>query len=257
MSCGIYKITNSINNKSYIGQSKSIEQRWKEHKNDSLNQNSEEYNYPLYQAFRKYGIDNFKFEILEECSQEELNDKEIYYISLYESYPPDKGKGYNQTPGGNQIYSTKLNMYQVQEIIEYLKDPSILMKDIALRFNIDIQSVSNINVGICHVEKGMDYPIRKRNKTLKTSKCIICGKQLKYYKSIICIKCRDRKREIEKPSKEELLKVLYDFKNNQKVANKYKISTVLLNKWMDELEIPRKRKDYIKKYKQEVLGLDV
>ena len=68
MKAGIYKITNLINSKVYIGQSRNIEERWKEHIEKGNNQNSEEYNYPLYQAFRKYGIDNFKFEILEECS---------------------------------------------------------------------------------------------------------------------------------------------------------------------------------------------
>lgn len=54
------------------------------------------YNYLLSRAFRKYGIENFSFEILEECSKEDLDDKEVYYISKYDSY----FNGYNQTTGG-------------------------------------------------------------------------------------------------------------------------------------------------------------
>lgn len=63
---GIYKITNTINGKSYIGQSKDIHKRWKREINDSTNINSNSYNYPLMKAFRKYGIDNFNFDIIEE-----------------------------------------------------------------------------------------------------------------------------------------------------------------------------------------------
>lgn len=48
MTVGIYKITNNINNKCYIGQSRNIEKRWRDHKYSNLD-------YPLYRAFRKYG----------------------------------------------------------------------------------------------------------------------------------------------------------------------------------------------------------
>ena len=58
---GIYKITNKLTNKAYIGQSIDIKRRWKEHRyNIGSNKN------PLYLDFEKYGLDNFSFEILEE-----------------------------------------------------------------------------------------------------------------------------------------------------------------------------------------------
>lgn len=89
---GIYKITNKINGKSYIGQSIDIERRWKEHRRSiGLNKNS------LYLDFEKYGIDNFTFEILEECATEMLNEREHYWIEYYDTY----NNGYNLTQGGD------------------------------------------------------------------------------------------------------------------------------------------------------------
>ena len=70
MSTGIYKITNLINNNAYIGLSINIEKRWLAHKERSQDVFNKEYDKILYKAFRKYGIDNFKFEILEECKPE-------------------------------------------------------------------------------------------------------------------------------------------------------------------------------------------
>ena len=78
MTIGIYKITNNINGHCYIGQSSQIEKRWKNHKIASNNQNDSSYEYPLYKAMRKYGIENFTFEIIEECSIKELDEREIY-----------------------------------------------------------------------------------------------------------------------------------------------------------------------------------
>lgn len=51
---------------------------------------------PLYQAIRKYGVENFSFEVLEECDISLLDEKEVYYINLYNSYK----EGYNATLGG-------------------------------------------------------------------------------------------------------------------------------------------------------------
>ena len=53
----------------------------------------------MYRAIKKYGIENFDFEVIEECSKEQLNDKEIYWISYYDSCNLDKG--YNLTKGGD------------------------------------------------------------------------------------------------------------------------------------------------------------
>ena len=93
---GIYKITNKINGKIYIGQSKNIFKRWSEHRYEAKNNDK-----PLYKAFRKYGIENFTFEIIEICNIEQLNEREIFWTKFYNSY----NNGYNLTPGGD--YSSK------------------------------------------------------------------------------------------------------------------------------------------------------
>lgn len=94
--CGIYKITNQITEECYIGQSVDVAKRWKDHAKCGLDIDRPQGN-KLYQAMREEGIWNFTFELLEECSKDKLNEKEKFYIELYQS----KEYGYNST-GGNK-----------------------------------------------------------------------------------------------------------------------------------------------------------
>ena len=88
---GIYKITNLINNKVYIGQSIQLKVRWQQHLTSKKK-------YILYKAFKKYGIENFSFEIIEYCPPEKLNEREKYWISYYHSFIGDpECHGYNMT----------------------------------------------------------------------------------------------------------------------------------------------------------------
>lgn len=99
----IYKITNLINNKIYIGQTtRTIQDRWNQHISDSKRPDKQTY---LYKAFNKYGIDNFKIEKIIEAPQEKLDELEIFYIKQYNSYYD----GYNMTLGGSshRIYNSE------------------------------------------------------------------------------------------------------------------------------------------------------
>lgn len=132
----IYKITNNINNKIYIGKTTySIEKRFKEHLNDSERITSDKR--PLYDAIRKYGKENFTISLIEEVELSQLEEKEQYWIKEYNSYH----NGYNATYGGDgkQLYDYDfiVNEYKngklINEIVEILNcDESVVAHAIKL-----------------------------------------------------------------------------------------------------------------------------
>lgn len=104
MISGIYKITNKITNNFYIGSSKDIKARWRKHIRNSSNPNSKEYEYPICRAIRKYGKENFLFEVLEEVNTDDpaiLIEKEQEHYDLlkpeYNQMRPDFVPTYNPT----------------------------------------------------------------------------------------------------------------------------------------------------------------
>ena len=106
----IYKNQNLINDNVYIGQTvKTVEKRFQQHRNN--------YDKPyfsqltLYKAFKKYGLENFSFEVIEETENEKLDEREKYWIDYYDSYK----NGYNMTLGGRLI---ELYKWDLQEIID-------------------------------------------------------------------------------------------------------------------------------------------
>jgi len=94
---GIYKITNNVNGKVYIGQSWDIKKRWNEHKSHSHNNHFKK-------SLNKYGLENFTFEIIKELhetplTQILLDTYEDFYINQFDSMNPLKG--YNKRGGGS------------------------------------------------------------------------------------------------------------------------------------------------------------
>jgi group I intron endonuclease len=89
--CGIYCIENINNKKKYIGQSKNISKRWKEHKRALKNNNH--YSIYLQHSYNKYGFDAFLFSVLELCDEAELADKELSYIQKFKT--TNSKYGYN------------------------------------------------------------------------------------------------------------------------------------------------------------------
>lgn len=92
---GIYRIKNLVNDKCYYGSSKNIKKRWMTHKNH-LN-GGKHHNVPLQRAWNKYGEDNFSFEVVEECDETILLEKEQYYLDLN----PDYNIGLKSSGGDN------------------------------------------------------------------------------------------------------------------------------------------------------------
>jgi len=92
--CGIYRITNTLNGKCYVGQSVDIASRWKSHCKCGLGIDAPATNL-LYNAMQEDKIWNFTFELLEECPREQLNEKEAFWIQTYQS----NNYGYNVQKG--------------------------------------------------------------------------------------------------------------------------------------------------------------
>lgn len=108
----IYKITNLQNNKIYIGKTTTcIQERFSKHIYEANTPNTKGYMFILHKAFRKYGINNFNIEQIEEIDNSLLSDREIYWINFYNSMMPN---GYNMTFGGEG--STKINYKLVYEL---------------------------------------------------------------------------------------------------------------------------------------------
>ena len=91
----IYQIKNDVNEKIYIGKTtRTLKIRFNEHKS-----RVNEQNFHLYLAMRKYGIEHFSIEPLEECENSLLNEREQYWIEKLDTY----NKGYNETLGGEGL----------------------------------------------------------------------------------------------------------------------------------------------------------
>ena len=127
---GIYKITNLINGKNYIGQSIHIEKRWKEHCKESSNS-------LISQAIKKYGRENFSFSVLEEAEKSQLNDLEKKYIIIFNSIVPN---GYNILTGADSDYTSfgKYDLETFKHIINDIKYSSLTLDEIAIKYSLSI-----------------------------------------------------------------------------------------------------------------------
>lgn len=104
---GIYKITCLVNHKIYIGQSVRLQNRLSTHQRE-LKQGIH-FNMELQKDFDLYGVDNFTFEIIEQCPATKLDERERFYIKLLNAQ--DTQYGYNLTEGGCECRGTNNPMY--------------------------------------------------------------------------------------------------------------------------------------------------
>ena len=112
---GIYRILNIVTNKSYVGQSKDIQKRIKRHKN--LLRSKKHENKHLQSSWELYNEEDFIFEVLEICDDEDLFEREIYFISNLSSFE----SGFNKTSGGDGIQKYKHTEEAKRKISEQSK----------------------------------------------------------------------------------------------------------------------------------------
>lgn len=241
---GIYKIENLINGKKYIGQSTNIEKRWNKEKTGAFNKNDSAYDYPLSRAFRKYGIENFSFEVIEECPRDSLNEKEQYWVVYYDSF----FNGYNQTLGGDSAVGQLNSKEKIIGIIKDLQTTDMIHRDIANKWDISIEMVQGINTGRYWHMDNVTYPLQERCRILNEKKgqgrtkrfCPQCGAIISQ-KATLCVDCYNKKRrKVERPSREEL-KALIREQPFVQIAKYYGVSDNAVRKWCDAYELPRKK----------------
>lgn len=159
---GIYRITNKVNNKVYIGKSKSIYSRWQSHK-CSLDNNYSVNDY-LQNAWNKYGKENFIFEIIEECDINLLHDKECFWINYYDSCK--SSNGYNiLDPSKESFYGVdynkkaKIKIYQIDKVSNIVINIYNSFEEAANFLKLPIKSFNNktFRTGIGNGLKRLSY----------------------------------------------------------------------------------------------------
>lgn len=131
----IYIIRNTINNKVYIGQTRtSVSQRWAEHLRHARYGEQ-----VINRAMKKYGVDKFYIETLEICDIKYLDEREIYYIDLYNS--TDKSRGYNVSIGGSTP-RFKRKVLSISDLVHFYVDENFTLEEIANKFKVSRYIIS-------------------------------------------------------------------------------------------------------------------
>lgn len=213
----IYKISNNVNNKVYIGMTtRSLDIRKADHRKTYNNQNSRMYNLKIYKAMRDIGIENFQYSILEECSNDILSEREKFWIDKYNSV----FEGYNTALGGTG--KPIINEYQINAM-KVLYENGWLLEEIEKAVNVNKGEIGQI----LHNKFSINT---KLNANKKMGKCII---GINDFETIEFCSISDAARYImsNNISKAQKLaciisKISYALNKDTKTAYKYKWKTL-------------------------------
>ena len=171
--CGIYRII-FPNGKSYVGQSVDIYDRYRGHYRSShpekyTSKNCRDTNLPVHLAMAKYENigEGYSLEILEECSKDELDEREKYWIKNFHSDINENG--YNVASGGQKTFAlkrerhsqAKLTEKEVEEIKEKIVRREQTFKEIAHEYHVSSATITLINKGINWHDDDREYPLNK------------------------------------------------------------------------------------------------
>lgn len=151
----VYKITNQINGKAYIGQTNNLKRRFQEHLHDKR------MGHPIYLAMKKYGKENFSLEVL--YYGDNYDEEERRWIAFYET--SNKDKGYNITAGGQDSAGesnpmAKITRDKAQEVINLLLNTRLSIDEISKETELSVGYINHINHGEAWSSTEYTYPLR-------------------------------------------------------------------------------------------------
>lgn len=156
----IYRYTNLINGKKYIGQTNNFERRVREHKSCSFNPQSVNYDDKIHQAIRKYGYENFSIDIIEVLTDvsnyDVVNEREQYWIKEEQSLLTQWG--YNVLEGGRNCWRSFLSLDDVKKIKDMIKAETPYA-EIQQLYPISKTFISDINSGKFFFDEKELYPL--------------------------------------------------------------------------------------------------
>ena len=179
MASGIYKITDKRNNKIYIGRAADLKNRkWRHfcytHPEDYLESSlSTEINMDIHKAMMdSHNAEDFLFEVLEECEEDKLNEREQYYIQIFDCMIP---KGYNKTKGGESYphskgeehYNHKITLEEANKIKDMLRNKKSVEEIIKKIPQATTGIISHINNGRTWKDPNLNYPICRLSGLIK------------------------------------------------------------------------------------------
>ena len=204
--------------------------RWRDHKNRYLRDDNS-----LYKAFRKYGLENFDFIVVEECEPDKLNEREKYYIEYYNTF----FDGYNETTGGENTHTSSIEPEYVNQVRWDLANTLLTGVQIGIKYNISDQTVSDINLGKVWHKEDIVYPIREQSSFIKI--------KIEKQKNITANSCY---KHSEKPALDILAKEIYN-SSFTAVGRKYGVTDNAVKKWCKSYGIPYKIKDFRQWYEKQ------
>lgn len=242
MTCGIYKIENLLNGKVYIGQSIHIEKRWQQHCQNSSKS-------LIGKAIHKYGKENFSFQILEECEESILTNREEYFIKTFNSLVPYGYNIENFSEGKSSIFFN-YNQETFNDIVKDIKESTLSFQEIADKYDLCLSMIYYLNRGDYHTITTEKYPLRQmKDLTKKLWYCCDCGKEIAKG-SLRCVNCHNIfQRKIERPLRDELKKLIRS-KSFLQIGKDYGVSDNTIRKWCKNYNLPFKKTE-IKAYSEE------
>ncbi len=245
---GIYKVVYVPENKVvYVGQSINIKDRFKQHKYNYNNPNDLGYKSHFYRTLRKYGFENFHFELIEECLAEQLDEKEIYWIAQFDTFK----HRCNSTERGQHMAAKNLTEDELRDLKNDLRENKLSFNEMSHKFSVSNLFLSQINKGLLYFDETEKYPLRQNKKY-----CLQCGAEIQN-ESTLCWKCysKEQLKRNSNLSLEDTINFLRkNNRNFEEVGRQAGVNGNAIRKRLKEAGLPFHSSDYRKPKEEKEKG---